>query len=768
MAKSRKKSKQSKRKPARVAATPQLALGRRAAVQRKMVKKSESSVSFVITSHKARSEWFRSNVFWPFRSIPASRLVNERRRVTRALEPHDVGADWEFVGPSNIGGRMTCVVSHPDHADVIWAGAAGGGIWFSQDAGKTWQALWHKQESLNVGALAIDPNDPDVLYCGTGESNLSADSYPGVGLYKSTNGGKSWSVVARPKQNGIPPRIAAIAVDPFNSKHVLIGGVAHNYPSEPHIDGQAGLYESTDAGSTWKLLTFVSAAEYRCHAIIFHPSSRGTIYVTVTEQGADNGIWRSTNGGKNWLHLTQGLPSSELFNRTSLAIAPSKPAVLYAQAADSNGRVMGVFRTDNGGNTWRPIHGNAFNYRRAIGGFSSEYEQQMTYNNTIAVHPTDPDHVLCGGVDLHLTTDGGKNWQLVTKWDKKRGESDYAHADHHCLLMPAKNAGRVYDMNDGGMDVSEDGGNTWSNRSNGLAATMFYGLDVAQSNSDCFGGGAQDNGSVISTSGKSDDFFDITGGDGGFLVFDPKDENHIYASIYNLGIYRYPSAENTWEDVSPPASDDEKNSVWMAYIAMDPADSKTVFTGTTRVWRTQDDGKNWQPVSGFLDGVISAIAIAPADPKRIYVGTENGSIYRSLDGGDTWSGDLSSAELPNFKISCLITKPTNADLVIATVGNFGKSHVYQSQDGCLTWQDIDKGQLPDVPHNSLAIPSKRPNEVYVATDVGIFVSTDFGGSWKNLTGNLPTVGVIDIVYHNQENTLSAATYGRSIWRIKIR
>jgi photosystem II stability/assembly factor-like uncharacterized protein len=297
---------------------------------------------------------------------------------------------------------------------------------------------------------------------------------------------------------------------------------------------------------------------------------------------------------------------------------------------------------------------------------------------------------------------------------------------------------------------------------------MFYGLDVAQSNSDCFGGGAQDNGSVITTSGKSDDFFDITGGDGGFLVFDPKDENHIYASIYNLGIYRYPSAENTWEDVSPPASDDEKNSVWMAYIAMDPADSKTVFTGTTRVWRTQDDGKNWQPVSGFLDGVISAIAIAPADPKRIYVGTENGSIYRSLDGGDTWSGDLSSAELPNFKISRLITKPTNADLVIATVGNFGKSHVYLSQDGCLTWQDIDKGQLPDVPHNSLAIPSKRPNEVYVATDVGIFVSTDFGGSWKNLTGNLPTVGVIDIVYHNQENTLSAATYGRGIWRIKIR
>ena len=231
-----------------------------------------------------------------------------------------------------------------------------------------------------------------------------------------------------------------------------------------------------------------------------------------------------------------------------------------------------------------------------------------------------------------------------------RGQTDYAHADHHALLMPAAVPGRIYDANDGGMDVSEDSGNTWANRSTGLVVTMFYDMDVAQSNGLVFGGGAQDNGTVVTTNGSAGGFFELLGGDGGWLVFDPKNAGHVYSSYYNLHIFRFRGGVNS--DVSPPASEAEQGSVWMAFIAMDPSNSNTVFTGSTRVWRTKDDANSWTPVSPPLDGSpITAIEVAAADSKRVYVGTENGGIFRSINGGDSWSPNVSSSVLPGHTIT---------------------------------------------------------------------------------------------------------------------
>src|SRR5215831_5971976 len=704
-----------------------------------------------LSSHKRRSVWFRARSAWPYREAPVHSLVLERNRVKRDLPTAKDAAPWRCIGPTNIGGRMTSLVCHPENADRIWAGAAGGGVWQSDNAGVTWRTRWNKQDSLNIGALAIDPANPDVIYCGTGEANLSADSYGGVGIYKTTDGGRTWQLLARASDLRIPTRIGVIAINPFDSAHLLIAGVGAD-ESSPREEDFGGMFVSHNGGVTWQRETFISTNNYWCHAIVFHPK-KGVIFATFTEQGAKNGIWLSEDGGEHWRQLSKDLPHSENFGRTSLAISPSDPDVIYAFAqntlSDRSDLVLGVFRSANRGEAWKEIG------RRHFGA-----EGQISYGNTIAVHPKHPNHVLCGGVDLHLTTDGRTTWTRATRWNTDRGSIHYAHADHHHLLMPLAHPGRVYDPNDGGLDVSDDGGLTWKNRSKGLAVTMYYDMDVAQSDGGCFGGGAQDNGTLVTTAGRSNDHHEVLDGDGGWMIYDPGDATHFYASCYNMGIYRWRNGRK--RNVSPPAGQDETDSVWMVYVTMDPQDPDTVFTGSTRVWRTKNDGKKWRPVSPDLDGsTISAIEVAPADSQRIYVGTENGGFFRSVDGGNRWSANLASAALPGHTITRIdSTAKLGADFLFVTVANFGHSHVFCSRDGGKTWEDADKGQLPDVPHHAVVIRPDHPETVYVGNDAGVFVSHDSGVTWENMSRNLPNVSIVDLVLQEKGGTLSAATYGR--------
>ncbi len=712
-----------------------------------------------LSRHKARSVWFQSRSAWPKREAPVHALVRERNRTNESL-PATEGVVWECIGPTNVGGRMTSIVCHPQRPDYIWAGAAAGGVWQSDDAGRTWRALWSDHDSLNIGSLAIDPKNPAVIYCGTGEANLSIDSYAGVGIYRTRNGGETWELFAPSSATGLPTRIGVIAIDPFDSKHLRIGGVGANEASAQPKD-LGGMFSSRDGGVTWTRETFVSENNYWCHAIVFHPTKRGVVFATFTEQGARSGIWRSQDGGNNWMQLTEGLPEPENFGRTSLAISAANPDVVYALAEDAHSYrsdlVLGVFRSADGGKSWREIGGKHFSD-----------EGQISYGNTIAIHPQNPEHVLCGGVDLHLTTDGGKHWKKATRWDAKVGRPRYAHSDHHHLLMPAAAPGRVYDTNDGGLDVSEDGGKTWKNRSKGLAITMYYDVDVAQSDARHFGGGAQDNGTVVTTTGRADDHFEVLGGDGGWMAYDSADAGHIYASYYNMNIWRW--SDGTRRDISPPAPQKEKDAAWMVYVTLDPENARIIFTGSKRVWKTSNAGRKWKPISPVLDGsAISAIEVAPGDSNRVYVGTANGGFFRSLDGGKKWSANLAGGTLPGHEITRIDSAAKlGADFVLITSGNFGHSHLFRSRDGGKSWDDIDRNQLPDVPHNAVVIRPDAPKIFYVANDAGVFTSHDAGESWMSMSANLPNVSIVDLVFHEKDSALTAATYGRSLWRARVK
>ncbi|AZV77714.1 hypothetical protein EBB79_07300 [Parasedimentitalea marina] len=660
--------------------------------------------------------------------------------------------NWQQAGPTNIGGRMTSLATDPTDPDRLIAGAAGGGVWASSNAGRSWAPLWHRQPTLNVGAVTMDPSNPNVIYVGTGEANQSADSHPGVGIFVSRDGGSNWTVFADAEAAHLPSRIGAIVVDPANGNHILLGGVSHS-----SADFREGLYRTTDGGSTWSRADDITPGRYRCHDIRFGAGQ--TIFATIEARSRLSGIWRSEDGGTSWTQLQTGLPSGDQLRRGSLAVAPSDQTRIYAQFSSSGGGVQGIYRSNDSGDSWRPIAGGHL-----------DSERQMGYNNTIVVHPTNPDHVLCAGVEVHRTTNGGASWQKRTRWSAEIGDGDYAHADQHALVMPVGAPGRVYAMNDGGMDVSENGGTTWENRSDGLEVCMFYDFTVAQSNADFYGGGFQDQGTNITTSGRADDHFMISGGDGGWFEIDPSNEMHFYTSSQRMRILRFRGdLDPPWSDVSPlPANSQERQRTWMVYIAMDPNNSQRIFTGTSRVFRTIDDAQNWLAVSHPLDdSIITAIEICRADSDRIYIGTTNGGLFRSIDGGDTWSGDLSGPALPGRTVTRIAAHPVDADTVFCTVAGFGHPHVYRSADGGLSWRDAGTGQLPDVPHHSLAISPTEPGRVFVAHDLGVSASLDGGATWQNISGDLPNQMVVDLAIHVSENRLFAATYGRSAWKLDL-
>ena len=678
-------------------------------------------------------------------------------RGERSLPSVEGSAQWEQAGPTNIGGRCTAIVCHPTQPDRIWIGAAGGGVWASTDAGKTWKEKWRTNTVLQIGSLALDPSNPDLIYCGTGEANLSADSYSGDGVYRSSNAGAAWKVWASSAKTGVPRRIGCIAVDPFDSRHVLVGGIGYGRLTQDNDLG--GLYTTRDDGGNWQRETFISANNYWCHSIVFDPATQGLAYATFTGPGASSGIYRTSDGGATWAQLKTGLPPTDRIGRTSLALAPSNSRILYAISAELESagadRVLGIFRSSNGGNRWTNIAGQHF-----------KNEGQMSYGNAIAVHPLDPNHVICGGVDLHVTTNGGKSWRVASHWDADRGSATYAHADHHALVMPRAAAGRVYSANDGGLDVSADGGAKWANRSNGLGVTMFYDMDIAQTDARLYGGGAQDNGTLVTKTGSAGDFFELLGGDGGWMAVDPKDASHIYASYQYGGMYCFRGGST--RKVSPPFKPEDSGGVWMVYICFDPNDAETVYTGNQRLYRTRNDGVSWDALTAALDGSpISAIEVAPANSKTIYVGTENGGFFRSLDGGATWSANLASPTLPGVMMTRIATRPGNAREVYVTSANFGNSHLFRSTDAGSTWSDLDAGRLPDVPHHALLLRPDAPDTLYVCGDAGVFVTRDGGASWLNSSLKLPNVMVVDLVYHLASKTLYAATYGRSIWRLKL-
>lgn len=705
---------------------------------------------------KAHGEWFRRRTGSPFSDrTPASLERHWHEQGGREGE-EDRGPAWECMGPFEIAGRTPALAVHPTDQQTLFAGSANGGVWRSRNGGADWEWKWLRWGATAIGALAFDPQDHNTLYAATGEANGSVDAYPGSGIYVTHDLGDNWNLLARAGRGKLPRRIGALVAHPAKPGVLWLGGASHD-ESEP-----AGLYYSQDSGKTWERENFFSHRNYTCHSIVF--CRDGAALAAIDCGGLQTGIWRHT--GRRWQQLADGLPSGDTVGRISLAASWRDPYPVYALVASRSGkRVLGVYRGTESGRRWQNIAGDQF-----------ASEGSLSYNNAIAVSPEDPDSVVCGGKDLHITRDAGATWRQASRWQAEEGSRHYVHADQHHIAIPAGDL--IYVANDGGVARSDNFGESWKMVVRGMATTMFFDMDVCPHNAGLYGGGAQDNGCLlVGDASASGSVRRLLGGDGSALLFDPRHLGHAYAARTDVHLVRHTQphhwAEDTWEACSPHAMKDaEHRQNAFTIIGIDPDQAGTVWTGTQRMWRSLDGGHHWEPKSERLDGTgITAIEVAG---RTVFAGTCAGGIFRSEDGGETWSGDLSGPEIPARLITRIETHPKHPRQVAATVAGSGTvsvaprldekiNHVFYSEDNGSSWRPLDPPDHPDVACHAAVFERIPPYRLYIANDCGVW-QVESLRHFKLLDKGLPNALITDLVYHGETRTLWAATYGRGIWK----
>jgi photosystem II stability/assembly factor-like uncharacterized protein len=704
---------------------------------------------------KEREEYFYGMRAYPFDRIPQNARLNallyaetKMRRFGEGSRSVQSLKEWRPIGPFDLGGRITSIAVHPTDGRTLWAAAAAGGVWKSGDRGGSWTPIMDNENAITMGAIAVDPGNPDILYAGTGEAAFNVDSYGGAGIMKSTDGGATWRTAGL---TGVAA-FSRIVVHPKNGNVIFAAAVRNN----------AGFYRSSDAGRNWTRIT-----TFPIYDITVNPANPDELWLG----GGPEGVLHSTDGGLTIAPFGNGIGADGTFvGRVSVQVAPSSPNILYAVASESiqGPNISRIYKSTNGGANWDLILDNDPDFLSYYGNF------QGSYNNVIAIKPDDPDVVVAGGAVLLASTDGGSNWRIF--------ESEL-HPDHHALAFDPTAPARLYAGNDGGIYRSDDAGKTFTRTCKGLAIAQFYAMAIDRSVADLTYGGTQDNGTITNS---ATDYWGhgpgvVGGGDGFFVAVDPVDPNIVYYEQPHGRIFRtdlstgstmsYTSGINLGSSTDPAA--------WSAPLLIDPKDNQTLYCGRTRVYRKKGTA-SWTPISPSFRTPISAIGVSPVDTKIIYAGSGMsyassllvsdglplGELKVSTDGGTSWQERSVGTGLPNRIVTDIV--PSNVDACTACISysGFYSGHIFRTTDCGRSWSDISSG-LPDIPVNALAVDPDDEKIIYAGTDIGMFITTDGGSSWGSYNQGLPKVVVVDLAIHPASHILRAATHGRSMWEIEL-
>ncbi len=713
---------------------------------------------------KKPTEWFTLSRAYPYDDIP---FAAYRRALDRAVAVREatLGTDqgnWIMAGPSNVGGRITALAVHPDNPNTIYAGAALGGVLKSTDGGVSWDEISDAVPSLSVGDLAIDHTDSNTIWFGTGEANSSGDSYAGTGIYRSTNGGGTWEFMGLPESR----HIGRIAIDPTDSQTIFVAAMGTLFGTNP----DRGVYRTTNGGNTWEQVLHLTDST-GCIDVVINPSNTDIVYAAMWERirkpsyrhvgGMSTGIWRSINGGDDWVELTNGLPQHDPDNgRIGLAIAPTDPNTIYAVYINHPGRTMGVWRTTDGGDSWES---------RMVNPDPSELSGFAWYFGQIWVHPTNPDAVYLGDVEHWKSTDGGINWNSIL---------NEQHVDMHAQWQDPANPSHIVTGNDGGVFISNNGGVSWA-KSYDLPITQFYAITIDHLLPHRLYGGTQDNSTPRTLDGVVDDWDVIYYGDGFYTNVDWTNSNVIYAEYQYGGLGRSTNLGQgySWDSILDGIDDDERRN-WSTPVVMSPHDNEVLFYGAERLYKTTNRGDWWDAISpnltggsgggNLIYGTITTISQSPLNADVIWAGTDDSRVWVTTNGGGNWT--MVSDSLPDRWCTRVTADVFDQATGYVTFSGYKEDdllpHIFKTTDYGVTWQDIS-GNLVDIPVNDILPDPTNADQLFIGTDFGMYYTQDGGATWAVMGDDHPVCPVFDIELHNGDRKLVSGTHGRSMYAFDL-
>jgi photosystem II stability/assembly factor-like uncharacterized protein len=692
---------------------------------------------------------------------------------------------WQNIGPAR-GGRSTAVAGSTTRPFEYYFGATGGGVWKTTDGGQTWQPVTDGQlKSSSVGAVAVCQANPDVVYVGMGETQLRGNIMQGDGVYKSQDAGKTWRHVGL----GATQAIARIRVHPTdcNTAWVAAFGV-HSAPS-----ADRGVFKTTNGGETWRKVLF---RDERTGAVDLSvdPNNPAVIYAALWEAwrkswgmssgGPGSGLFKSTDYGETWREITRspGLPATGVVGKIGVAVSPAAPWRVYAIIEHDSG---GVFRSDDAGATWTRV-----NDERRL-------RQRAFYYTRIYADPENPDMVYVLNTGFYRSRDGGKTYQPI----------QVPHGDNHDLWIAPNDPDRMINSNDGGANVSVNGGQTWTEQD--FPTAQFYRVITSRHQPYLVCGAQQDNSTAcaahkgwqhLGTRGGATGtfFFPVGGGESGHIANSPADPNIFYAGSYGglLTRFDYRTGQerviNVWPEnpMGHASAEIRERFQWTFPIVFSRHDPNVLYVASQHVWKTTNEGQSWERISPDLSrhdpttmvasggpitkdqtgvetyALVFALAPSYQDPNVLWAGSDDGLVHVTRDGGRTWQNVTPRDAPPFVRINTIEASPTTAGKAYVAgirylVDNDRAPYVWRTTDYGATWTKIVNGIPGDDFVRAVREDPKRPGLLYAASEHTVYVSWDDGANWQRLTQNLPDVQVSDLVV--EENDLVIATHGRSFW-----